>query len=179
MRKIGSGPTKGSFKRGCVPWNKGNGYIDKEGYRKITINGKQIREHRYIAEQMLGRKLIKGEVVHHKNHDRSDNRPENLEIHTSHSEHMKQHMSPEEAKRRGSIGNKKRFEGYRYLPTYNFIPSKNRWVIRQTRKGQRVHLGTFKTEKECLAALKAIGYPDLIKDDLGPDASKCENLFED
>lgn len=37
-------------------------------------------EHRVVAEQALGRRLRRGEVVHHKNHKRGDNRPVNLEV---------------------------------------------------------------------------------------------------
>ena len=69
-------------------------------YPTIQVNKKQWREHRYVMEKYIGRKLLTNELVHHKNDDRHDNRIENLEI-VSRSEHKKLH--PE-------IGKKTRLE---------------------------------------------------------------------
>lgn len=56
------------------------GHIKKNGYRYISIKGKQYAEHRLVIEGQLGRKLHKGETVHHINGQRADNRLENLEL---------------------------------------------------------------------------------------------------
>lgn len=47
--------------------------------------------YRRMAEEWLGRKLLKGEVVHHINGDRADNRPENFMVMTA-KEHKWLHM---------------------------------------------------------------------------------------
>lgn len=59
-------------------------------YKTIQVNGKQVRLHRHLVEQKLGRSLNSDEVVHHKNGDKHDNRIENLEV-MSRSEHIKHH----------------------------------------------------------------------------------------
>jgi HNH endonuclease len=61
------------------------------GYRMIFHNGKQIREHRYVAEQMLGRALLPNEVVHHIDGNTLNNDPSNLQVLDSQSVHMKMH----------------------------------------------------------------------------------------
>src|SRR5574342_1101230 len=66
----------------------GEGSIDSSGYKTITVKGHpnqmdlkgRIREHIFVMSNILGRPLSKSETVHHKNGDRLDNRPENLEL---------------------------------------------------------------------------------------------------
>lgn len=48
-------------------------------------------EHRVIAEQKIGRKLHKGEIVHHIDGNKSNNHPDNLEVMTQ-SQHIRAHM---------------------------------------------------------------------------------------
>ena len=78
---------------------KGGKTIDKDGYVLIldrsheSIKKKGIsryrREHIVVMENYLKRNLKKGEVVHHKNGIKSDNRLENLQLFKSNGEHLK------------------------------------------------------------------------------------------
>lgn len=52
--------------------------------------GKYAAEHRLVAEAALGRAIAGDEVVHHRNGDKRDNRPENLEVMTR-AEHANEH----------------------------------------------------------------------------------------
>lgn len=51
--------------------------------------------HRMVAERILGRKLLPGEVVHHIDGNKRNNRPENLMIFKSQAEHVKWHNNRE------------------------------------------------------------------------------------
>jgi hypothetical protein len=57
-----------------MPW------IDQQGYVRVWHQGRETRQHRVVAAEMLGRSLLSTEHVHHRNGVKSDNRPENLEV---------------------------------------------------------------------------------------------------
>lgn len=62
------------------------------GYKRGFGPGKRYAyEHRLVVERRLGRLLRAGEVVHHKNRNRRDNRASNLEVLTR-SDHSKHHV---------------------------------------------------------------------------------------
>jgi hypothetical protein len=52
------------------------------------VNG-EVYEHRLVAEEIAGRQLTEGEVVHHINGIKHDNRPENLMVFPSHGDHIR------------------------------------------------------------------------------------------
>lgn len=73
----------------------GKGYVmvRMPNHPRARQNG-YVLEHILVGEKILGRPLKTGEEIHHKNDDRADNRPENLEIYSSHSSHWSTHHLP-------------------------------------------------------------------------------------
>jgi len=57
-----------------------DGFKNKDGYIAVVVDGRQRLKHRMVMQEHLGRELLPGETVHHKNGVRDDNRIENLEL---------------------------------------------------------------------------------------------------
>ena len=75
-------------------------YECRAGYFCGSLNQKPIRLHRYIWQKHYG-EIPKGFDIHHKDHDKSNNSIENLELvdrHKHHSDHMKEPERVEQSK---------------------------------------------------------------------------------
>ena len=68
-------------------------------YKTVTVDGVKMALHRATKEAEIGRKLLPGEIVHHRDHDKLNNDPSNLEI-TSQSRHSRYHMMGNQNARR-------------------------------------------------------------------------------
>jgi HNH endonuclease len=79
--------------------NNGDAMRDRgagKTYRKL--HGRH--EHRVVAEKKLGRRLRPGETVHHKDHNKRNNDPKNIEVFKSQAEHARFHMRERHAANR-------------------------------------------------------------------------------
>ena len=86
------------FMTGHRPFNWKGGRLVHKGYVYILCKEHPtsdrdgyVPEHRIVMEKSIGHFLENGEVVHHKNGKRDDNRIENLALMASQSEHMSEH----------------------------------------------------------------------------------------
>ncbi len=61
-------------------WAGGRG-VDSQGYVRVSVGrGERVREHRLEAAPLLGRPPQADEHVHHKDRDKMNNKPSNLEV---------------------------------------------------------------------------------------------------
>lgn len=82
-------------------------------------------EHRLVMERMIGRLLLRTEVVHHRDGDPSNNDPKNLQLFQSNAEHLRHELTgvpcPQRgrkwtAKRRAEFARQRRGKDGRLLP---------------------------------------------------------------
>lgn len=82
------GPRNPAFVPGPKP--------DRNGYRRICVDERgPIYEHRWVMEQIVGRRLRDEEVVHHIDLDKANNSPSNLLLLPDQATHMRVHASLE------------------------------------------------------------------------------------
>lgn len=88
MRKTGAPGARNGM------WNNGR-TVDKGGYVLVKCpdhpaanSGGYVREHRLIAEKILGRYLTDTEVVHHRDDDPGNNDPSNLFVYETNGKHL-------------------------------------------------------------------------------------------
>jgi len=75
------------------PAYKGGRGLTAQGYVRVLVPGVGYKlEHRLVMEKALGRKLERWEHVHHKDDDKTNNRPENLQV-LSIWEHNRKHTT--------------------------------------------------------------------------------------
>lgn len=114
-------------------------------YRSIHGGRKHIHLHRQIMESILGRSLVRGETVDHKNGDTLDNRDENLRV----ASNAQQTMN-----RRPSWSKRSRFKGvfYQGPSRPGDFPRTKCWVARCG----DTHIGYFASEEEAAQAYDSL-----------------------
>ena len=85
------------------------GLVRGEQLKKLSLGQAYTKTrgrhtHRVVMEAILGRKLRRSEVVHHKDGNILNNHPDNLELLSSQGEHMNRHRATLLAARKGKHG---------------------------------------------------------------------------
>jgi predicted transcriptional regulator len=59
----------------------------------LCTKQRRVAEHRLVMEQMLGRYLAQSEVVHHKDGNKENNHPDNLEVFGCNGDHLRHELT--------------------------------------------------------------------------------------
>ncbi len=84
-----SGANNGAW-RGGIRMVKGYRHIYRPKHHLARKDG-WVAEHRVIAEKIIGRRLKRGEVVHHRDENKVNNAPSNLMVYASNAAHLRGH----------------------------------------------------------------------------------------
>jgi hypothetical protein len=154
------------------------GYLTSKGYTCITINGKGIRKHRLLMEEVLGRPLLPNENVHHKDGDRSNNTITNLEVWVTKQpagqriedklEYAQQILS------RYQGSNKPSLRGRAYQPLTSNLSLSDR---RRNSRGVQLLWDTI-SELGTATTTELAGLLGISRKTLGETIRKSEGLFE-
>ncbi len=91
---IGKAIYQPTGKAGCHGRVKSNGYyavyIPEHPY---AFGRGYVYEHRLVVEKQIGRHLMPSEIVHHKDGNKRNNHPDNLELFSSIAEHKSEHRT--------------------------------------------------------------------------------------
>jgi len=84
--------------------------ISSHGYVKLLMpehpsadSKGYVYEHRVAMEKKIGRPLLSSEIVHHIDHSKQNNNPDNLEIVTGNGEHYLKHRKRNDLRRPGEL----------------------------------------------------------------------------
>lgn len=123
---------------GCKKAGDIAGSVTNFGYRDVHYNGKHYLAHRIIWEMHNG-PIPEVAEIDHVNHNRLDNRIENLRM-VSHSENQKN----QKANRMNTSG----------VTGVHWCKSRCKWVARITVDGKHINLGGFDSKDSAVSARK-------------------------
>ena len=130
-----TGAANPNWKGGITVSTKGYTYVCMPDHPRAMQSG-YVKRADVIAEKMLGRTLRAGEIVHHKNGNKQDDNPENLEVLASTAEHTRlygwrrPHANATRSRQPDHPCNRR----YAWLPDAELLAMRRRMTLRQLAK---------------------------------------------
>lgn len=91
--KVNNTPEQSKMGTNSPRWREHWDTVRGTGKRGWYVKEGGRHQHRVVAEQMIGRPLLPKEVVHHKDGNKANNDPSNLQVFSSQAEHARHHMT--------------------------------------------------------------------------------------